>query len=29
MQAMVVAPIKKGTKAEPDTSEIVIAYAGN
>lgn len=28
MQAMVVAPIKEGTTAEPDTSEIVIAYAG-
>ncbi|WP_238989861.1 hypothetical protein [Streptococcus uberis] len=25
---MVVAPIKEGTTAEPDTSEIVIAYAG-
>ncbi|HFQ5481830.1 TPA: hypothetical protein ACHR0F_002104, partial [Streptococcus agalactiae] len=28
MQAMVVAPIKEGTTAEPDTSEIVIVYAG-
>ncbi|MCD0066960.1 hypothetical protein HK290_01235, partial [Streptococcus agalactiae] len=28
MQAMVVAPIKEGMTAKPDTSEIVIAYAG-